>query len=202
MKTVKEKTRFFIKPKDPVVPDKWTLLRNLGRKTISANAQLKLEWIIFYHTQSGSNAKATAKHFGITRKTFHKWNTRFDERNLKTLEQQSRAPLHVRTRQIDPWQRTRIINLRNKHLKWGKMKLKRRYLKEYGEIISSWKIQKVIEEENLYPDKSLAKKQRERKKRLRWQKKKRITEFQKKEIELHYLVRISILFSLFRYHKW
>src|SRR5258708_1078305 len=186
MKTVKEKTRYFIKPKDPVIPDKWSLLRNLGRKTISAEARLKLEWIIFYHTQSGKNAKETAKHFGITRKTFHKWNTRFDEKNLKSLEEQSRAPLHVRQRLIDPWQRVRIIFLRNKHLKWGKMKLQTRYSKEYGGYISSWKIQKVIEEENLYPDKSLAKKQRERQSRLRGQKKKRITEFQKKQI-INYL---------------
>ena len=182
MKTVKEKTRYFLKPKDPVIPDKWTMLRNLARKTISVDAQLKLEWIIFYHTQATSNAKETAKHFGITRKTFHKWKSRFEDRNLKSLEEESRAPLHVRTRQINGWERTRIINLRNKHLKWGKMKLKQRYLKEYGEEVSSWKIQKVIEQENLYPDKSLAKKQREKKNRLRGQGKKRITEFQKKQI--------------------
>lgn len=186
MRTVKEKTRFFIKPKDPVVPDKWSLLRNLARKNISVKAQLKLEWIIFYYTQGGKNAKSTAKHFGITRKTLHKWLSRFDEKNLDSLEEESRAPLHVRQRQINPWERSRIIKLRKEHLKWGKMKLKQRYLKEYGEVISSWKIQKVIEGESLYPDKALAKKQREKKNRHRGQGKKRITQFQKKSIT-HYL---------------
>ena len=32
------------------VPDKWTLLRKLGQDKLSNRAQLKLEWIIFYHT--------------------------------------------------------------------------------------------------------------------------------------------------------
>lgn len=182
MKTAKEKTRFFIKPKDPVIPDKWSLWRSLGKKTISVDAQLKLEWIIFYHTTGKRNAKLTSSHFGISRKTLHKWLGRFNDKNLKSLEEMSRAPVHVRTRQINLWERSRIINLRKKHLKWGKMKLQRRYLKEYGEYISSWKFQKVIEEENLYPDKALAKKQREKKNRLRGQQKKRITEFQKKQI--------------------
>lgn len=182
MKTVKEKTRYFIKPKDPVIPDKWNLFRRLAKKNLSPEAQLKLEWIIFYHTQASRSTKATSTHFDITRKTLHKWLKRFDERNLNSLEEQSRAPIHVRSRQIDITDRVRVINLRKKHLKWGKMKLKRRYLKEYGEVISSWKIQKVIEEENLYPDKAIAKKQREKRNRLRGQKKRRITEFQKKQI--------------------
>lgn len=43
MKTVEEKTRFFITPKDKQISDKWTLLRNLGKKTLSHQAQLKLE---------------------------------------------------------------------------------------------------------------------------------------------------------------
>lgn len=63
------------------------------------------------------------------------------------------------------------------------MKLQRLYFKEYGTHLSSWQIQKVIEEGNLYPDKLLAKKQREKKrKRASGQIKKRITEFQKRNI--------------------
>jgi len=60
------------------------------------------------------------------------------------------------------------------------MKLQRLYTKEHQEYISSWKIQKVIESRNLYLDKEKVKKNRQ--KRLNGQKKKRITEFQKKEI--------------------
>ena len=180
MKTVKEKTRFFLTPKDKPVSDKWTLIRKLGRKTLSPQAQLKLEWMIFYYTQGKKNAKLTAKTFGISRKTFHKWLLRFDERNLKTLEERSKAPLNVRQRDISPWQEARIIKLRRVHMKWGKMKLQKLYIRKYDEYISSWKIQKVIESRGLYLDKQKARKQRQ--KRLNSQNKKRITEFQKKDI--------------------
>lgn len=49
-----------------------------GAEGLSFSAQLKLEWLIFYHTQGGKNAKVTASHFGITRKTLHKWLKRFN----------------------------------------------------------------------------------------------------------------------------
>src|SRR3990167_1063575 len=153
MKTAEEKTRYYIAPRDKPVSDKWTLLRNLGRKTLTHQAQLKLEWIIFYYTQGKKNAKLTAQTFGISRKTFHKWLSRFKETNLKTLEEQSKAPLNVRTRDISPWQAGRIIKLRSAHMRWGNMKLQRLYIREHQEYISSWKIQKTIESRSLYPDK-------------------------------------------------
>ncbi|MDO8498344.1 MAG: helix-turn-helix domain-containing protein, partial [bacterium] len=56
----------------------WYKVREEGKRRLSPKAQLKLEWIIFYHTQAGKNAKATATHFGITRKTFHKWLKRYN----------------------------------------------------------------------------------------------------------------------------
>ena len=162
--------------------DKWNFLRNLAKDKISDKAQLKLEWVIFYHTSAERNAKTTASHFGISKKTFLKWFNRFDESNLKSLEEQSRAPIHVRTRQINTWERSRIIKLRRDHMKYGKMKIKRLYFTEYQQEISSWKIQKVIEGENLYPDKEKIKKRRNKQKQAQIQQKKRITQFQKKTI--------------------
>lgn len=173
MKTFEERTRFYIKPKDKPVSDKWTLLRNLGRKTLTHQAQLKLEWIIFHYARGKKNAKLTAQTFGISRKTFHKWLGRFDETNLKTLEEHSKAPLNVRQRDISPWEESRIIKLRMAHIRWGKMKLQRLYIREHDDYISSWKIQKVIESRNLYYDKQKAQKRRE--KRLKGQPKNRIT---------------------------
>jgi len=173
---------YSFKVKPAKLLDKWNFLRELAKDKISDKAQLKLEWIIFYHTQGEKNAQATAIHFGIAKKTFHKWLNRFDDSNLKTLEEKSRAPLHVRTRQINVWERVRIIKLRKTHLKYGKMKIKKLYLKEYREKISSWKIQKVIEEENLYPDKQKTSKLRNKRLQARSHQKKRITELQKKQI--------------------
>jgi putative transposase len=163
------------------IPNKWSLLRRLGREKLSPTAQLKLEWIIFYHTVGGENARNTAKHFGINTKTFHKWKGRFRDTNLLTLEEHSRAPQKTRQRDISLLQRERIRTLRRKHIRWGKMKLQKRYHAVYKEPISSWKIQKVIEEEHLYYDKKQARRQRIKRKRAQNNPKKRITTMQKEK---------------------
>lgn len=60
------------------------------------------------------------------------------------------------------------------------MKLQTVYIREHQEYISSWKIQRTIEERNLYLDKQ--KQQKQRQKRLKGQKKNRINEFKRKRI--------------------
>jgi len=164
----------YFKQKPLPLIDPWQYTRDQGKKHLSRHAQLKLEWIIFYNTVGEKNALKTAKHFGINPKTLHKWKSRFNERDLTTLEEVSRAPHKTRIRDISFIQRGRVRKLRKKHIKWGKMKLKRRYFKIYGEQISSWKFQKVIEEENLYFDKLQIKKQRKKKKQAQKKPKKRI----------------------------
>ena len=109
----------------PII-DKWAILRSRGKDVLTPLAQLKLEWIIFYNTVGKRNARGTARHFGITPKTLHKWEKRFQEKNLITLERErSRAPKKTRTRDISPLHRKQIRKLREKHLKWGKMKLRK-----------------------------------------------------------------------------
>lgn len=178
------------------VPKKWDLLRSLGKEKLSEKAQLKLEWIIFYETIGRRNVTTTAGHFGISRKTFHKWYGRFDERNLVTLEEESKAPKKTRKREISVVQRERIKRLRKEHMRWGKMKLQRLYAKDYREKISSWKIQKVIEEEGLYADKVQHNKQQQRQKQAQSQAKKRITELVK-ENKVHHLWHVdTVVFTL------
>lgn len=148
---------------------------------LSKNACLRLEWIIYYQTKAEKNASLTCRYFGIrSRKTFYKWLKLFDEANLRTLEDRDRAPLRKRQRQISPLQEQRIIQIRKKHLRWGKEKLAIIYRQIFGEPISSWKIQKVIEKYKLYyhPLKT----ERLKKKRARAQKKKRITELKTKPL--------------------
>lgn len=193
----KEKWRNYFFPSKPInIPEKWTLLRNVGKDILSDKGLLKLEWIIFYHTAGKEEAAKTAAHFGISRKTLYKWLSRFNGKYLPSLEEQSKAPHHTRNRQISILQRNRIKKLRREHLRWGKMKLQRRYLKKYGEVVSSWKIQIVIEEENLYFDKTSILKQRKKKKQAQKHPKKRITEFVKKDI-INYLWHVdTIVFTL------
>lgn len=101
--------------------NKWDYLRFWAKDhNLSLQAQFKLEWIIFYCTAGEKCAKYTADHFGISRKTFHKWLGRFDERNLKTLEEHSQAPKIKRGWMVTLEEEERIISLRKKNLEFGK----------------------------------------------------------------------------------
>ena len=144
---------YFKVTKKVIIHDKWILLRKLGRDKLSLPAQLKLEWIIFYNTVGKHNTKLTANQFSISRKTLHKWLKRFNETNLKTLEEKTRKPKKLRGWMVSYAEEERIINLRKKNMEFGKKKLKRIYLRDYGENISTWKIERVIRKHNLYPDK-------------------------------------------------
>ncbi|MEX2012855.1 MAG: integrase core domain-containing protein, partial [Candidatus Levyibacteriota bacterium] len=189
------KQAYFAQKPLPVI-DPWQYVREQGKKLLSTHAQLKLEWIIFYHTIGGKHALSTAKHFGINPKTLHKWKKRFNERDLSTLEEKSRAPEKTRIRDISDVQRIRIRSLRKNHIRWGKMKLQERYKQIHGEYISSWKIQKVIEEEHLYFNKAEHQRQQRRKKQARKKPKNRIHTLLK-EKRVHYLWHVdTIVFTL------
>jgi len=134
------------------LPSKWNLLRAVAKDTLTTNAQERLEWIIFYLTVGRKNARLTAEHFSISRKTFHKWLGRFDERKLKNLEDQSRAPRKVRDWMVTRQEEAKIVSLRKENIELGKKKLQRIYQLQYGEYISTWKIERVIRKYQLYPD--------------------------------------------------
>ena len=123
---------------------------------LSKTAKNRLEWIIYYYDKAEMNASLTARRFGISRKTFHKWFKVFDEDNIYTLyllEDKSTAPRHVRQKQITNIEKIRIIKLRLERMCYGKMKLKKLYEEKHGETISSWKIQYVIKDNKLFLNK-------------------------------------------------
>ena len=74
-----------------------------------------------------------------------------------------------------------MIKIRKEHIRYGKKKIKVLYEKEYGETISTWKIYRIIRERNLYYHP--VKNELLRKRRKLAEKKKRITELQKKAIK-------------------
>jgi len=120
---------------------------------LSAKAQLRLEWMIFYETAGQKNAYKTAKHFAISAKTFYKWHRRFDKGLIAKLEDESRSPINKRQWEVTIEQQARVRKLRKKYIHYGKHKLKELYKKEYGETVSAWKIERVIRRYNLYPNK-------------------------------------------------
>jgi transposase InsO family protein len=158
--------------------DHWRALAEYWH--ISPQAKQRLEWLIFYHTVGKRNAKFTASYFAVSRKTFHKWKKRFNPRLIQSLEEKSRAPHKKREWEVTPEQEERIIALREKHLKYGKAKLKIIYQKQHGEEISAWKIERVIRRHELYPDYEEHKKKLKRRRRRQTKPKTRIHELKKK----------------------
>ena len=175
---------YFFLQKPFILLDKTERWKRMAKSMkLSKKACQRLEWIIYYQTKSSRNASLTCRHFNIPRQMFYYWSKRFREDNLRTLEDQTRAPKRVRQREITSLQEQRAIELRKAHLYWGKEKLAIIYFKTFQEKISCWKIQKTIEKYKLYPNPK--KNQRIQVKRLRARRKKRITEFKKKPILGH-----------------
>lgn len=138
------------KPIQPLSPyNRWRKRAELIK--LSPKAQKRLEWIIFYKTAGKNNASYTAKYFGISRSKFYFWYSRFNEINLKTLEDTPSTPKTKRTWKPDPETLIRMIKLRKKYIHWSKLKLAVVYERIYKEKISSWQFQRVITEFNLYP---------------------------------------------------
>jgi transposase InsO family protein len=154
--------------------DKAVLWRNRAlQRKLSRPALARLEWMIWYERHD-RDASLTARHYGISPKTFWKWKKRFNERDFSTLEERSRAPLRTRVRTITQQEEVRIVDLRREHLRWGKEKIALSYRERWREPMSAWKVQKVIEKYRLYYHP--AKNARTQAKRRRAQKKKRIAE--------------------------
>jgi putative transposase len=143
---------YYFLPKRQAAINKWKLFRQLGKEQLSPQAQLKLEWIIFYHTIARRKVVPTARHFGIAPKTLHKWLKRFDEKNLLSLEEASRAPQHVRKWMVTGEEEVAIKKLRRENMMLGKRKLKVLYQETFGKQISTWKIERVIRKHELYPE--------------------------------------------------
>jgi len=152
---MKSLTNQYFFPAKPFTTSKYDNLRSLAAE-VSPEAKTRLEWIIFYETVGQREATATAKYFGISRKTFHKWFKAFkgSRQKVESLADSSRRPKTLRKWEVTAVQEERIKTLRTKHLKYGKRKLQRIYFEEYQEAISTWKIERVIRAYNLYPNKA------------------------------------------------
>lgn len=139
---------------EPYVPlyGKWNILRSVGKRQLTSSAQLRLEWLIFYHTLGQESATRTARQFGISTKTFHKWKRRFQEHNLRTLEEESRSPHTKREWMVTRQEEEHIKQLRREYMRLGKKKLQVLYQERYGIYISTWKIERVIRRYKLYPN--------------------------------------------------
>jgi len=183
---------YYFKRKPTVLKDRYERWRGVADHSgFSSAERLRIEWMVFYYTVGRENATLTAKHFGISRKTFHKWHKRFkgSRYEVNNLVDRSRAPHRKRQWEVSLIQEERIRRLRRRYQHYGKQKLKVLYEKEYSEGISTWKIERVIRRYKLYPDKRKAEKVARKRAISRRKTKKRITQLVKKS-------RLCFLFQL------
>jgi transposase InsO family protein len=173
---------------------RYTRWRATGKAIgLSKEAKQRLERIIFYYEKAGRNGALVCRHFGLHRNTFGKWLKSFNEGDLYTLETRSRKPHCVRQRVANRAKDDRVIELRNAHLLWSKMKIKTLYETTYQEPISSWYIQRVIELYHLYPRRKRSQKHT----KISYEKK-RITELAMKRPATGFLIHLdSIVLHLF-----
>jgi len=153
---------------------------------LSKEAKQRLAWMDHY--RKSGNAALTCRYFGISRQCFHKWRQRYDPHRLSSLEERSRRPRRTRRWEVSRHEEFRILALRKQHIRYGKMKLKVLYEKQYGAPLSSWKIQRVIEKHDLYYHPAQTEKLR--RKRKANQARKRITEL-KKEARTGFLIALD-----------
>ena len=82
-------------------------------------ARQRLRWMDYYH-QHGEKARLTCRHFDISPQTFYRWKRRYDPHNLKTLEDRSRRPRHLRKPTWSPELAQATLKLREQYPRWGK----------------------------------------------------------------------------------
>ena len=191
----KSSSFYFFKRKPLPPPNRYEDWRGVADLLeLKPHERLRLEWIIFYYAIAKENASLTSHHFGISRKTFYKWFNCFKESrwDVESFRDESRRPHKVRSWEVTLQQEERIKRLRRRYMYYGKNKLKVLYRKGYNEEISTWKIERVIREYKLYPDKIKQAKTARKQARARQNPKRRIQQL-KKEEKLWFLLQLDTI---------
>jgi transposase-like protein len=112
--------------------------------SLSKDALNRLTFIDWYYSH-GKNAEKTCRHFNLSKSVFYRWLNRFDKRNLKSLEFDTklRRPHRLREMTTSPSILKLIYNIRLNDLSKSKYEIEEE-LKREGVKISCKVIQKVI----------------------------------------------------------
>lgn len=89
---------------------------------LSKRARQRLKWMDYYQ-EHGGNGRLTCRHFDISPQTFYRWKRRYNPRDLRSLEDRSRRPKHLRQPTWSPELAQAVLRLREKYPRWGKDKL-------------------------------------------------------------------------------
>lgn len=116
----------------------------IRNSSLSKDALKRLTWIDWYFAH-GKNAELTCRHFGIAKSLFYRWKNRFDKKNLKTLEfdTKTRRPYKVRGSAMPLLVQQRIYVIRKQDLEKSKYEIQEELRRE-GIVVGQSAIQNFI----------------------------------------------------------
>lgn len=117
-------------------------LSRLHLQELSAEAKKRLKWMD-WHRANGENVTRTSRHFDIARGTFYRWWKRYDPKDLRSLEDHSSRPHHIRRPTWTTEEVLAVRRLRERYPFWGKMKLVVLLLRE-GLVLSASKVGRIL----------------------------------------------------------
>jgi len=141
---------------------------------LSSEAKIRLAYLEFY--KQVRDVTVVCRAFNISRQTFYKWQKRFNFSDLSSVENQSPTPKTKREGKLSFKKELDLKSFRERYIRQGKIKLSIMYEKEFGEKISSWQFQRVIQKYQVYYDKIKAESLRTKKKQNQLKKKLRVGE--------------------------
>lgn len=119
------------------------LLKRAKELELSDGAVQRLKWFS-YALEHGGNVSLTCRHFGIARSTFLRWAERFDARDIRTVEEESRRPHTVRAPETAPHVVALIKQIRQQHPLMGKDAVAQLLRSQYGIDVSASTVGRTI----------------------------------------------------------
>lgn len=98
------------------------IVRTPRPKQLSGEAKKRYRWLR-WHATYGRNVSLTCRHHGISRRTFYRWQHRFEHQGLAGLEDRSHRPHHCRRPSWTSEQVAAVLRVREQYPAWGKHKL-------------------------------------------------------------------------------
>jgi transposase InsO family protein len=101
-----------------------SLAKHQPRQRAPANAQARQrQRMLDWHRAHGSTVSLTARHFGVSRPTVYRWQSREDPRRPESLADRSSRPTRVRRPTWGERELTAVKQARRQYPRWGKDKL-------------------------------------------------------------------------------
>lgn len=109
---------------------------------LSREAKKRLKWMEYYAAHD-HNVSATCRYFGICRPTFYRWLSRYDPKDLSSLEDRKSLP---KKRRRPTWSLEAVVavrEIREEYPRWGKDKLVI-LLRREGRVLSTSMVGRIL----------------------------------------------------------